>query len=92
MDGSGGDPDTSDMDSGTQPRLLTPSEVAQELRVSVRTLYRLIRGDALPAIRVGKQLRISQNALESWLERPRYAGVPPPASVCGPPAADDGNG
>ena len=51
-----------------EPRLLTVREVADEMRVSTMTVYRLIRGDAFPAIRVGKHFRIRTNDLEEYLE------------------------
>jgi excisionase family DNA binding protein len=51
-----------------QPVLLTVREVADAMRVSTMTVYRLIRGGALPAIRVGKHFRIRARDLEHYLE------------------------
>ena len=48
--------------------LLTVREVADTMRVSTMTVYRLIRSDALPAIRVGKHFRIRTRDLEDYLE------------------------
>ena len=48
--------------------LLTVREVADAMRVSTMTVYRLIRSDALPAIRVGKHFRIRTRDLEEYLE------------------------
>jgi excisionase family DNA binding protein len=46
---------------------LTVPEVASILRVSSDTLYRAIRLDQVPgAFRVGKSIRIRQNAVLSW--------------------------
>lgn len=42
----------------TDRRCLTPEEYATERKVSVRTVYRLIKLGALPAERVGSQWRI----------------------------------
>lgn len=39
-------------------RCLTPDEYADERKVSVRTVYRLIKAGKLPAERVGSQWRI----------------------------------
>ncbi len=49
-------------------RLLTVSEVAGALRVSNMTVYRLVRTGQLPAIRVGKNYRIRQADLDSYLQ------------------------
>ena len=51
-----------------EPRLLTVREVADTMRVSTMTVYRLIRCDAFPAIRVGKHFRIRTRDLEDYLE------------------------
>ena len=51
-----------------QPALLTVREVADSMRVSNMTVYRLIRSSALPAIRVGKHFRIRSRDLEHYLE------------------------
>ncbi len=50
-----------------QPMLLTVREVADSMRVSTMTVYRLIRAGALPAIRVGKHFRIRVEDLETFL-------------------------
>jgi excisionase family DNA binding protein len=49
-------------------RLLTVREVADAMRVSTMTVYRLIRSGALPAIRVGKHFRFRRSDLEGYLE------------------------
>ena len=51
-----------------QPKLLTVREVADSMRVSTMTVYRLIRSGALPAIRVGKHFRIRARDLHAFLE------------------------
>ena len=53
---------------GLGERLLTVAEVADELRVSNMTVYRLIKRGDLAAIRVGKNYRIRQVDLEAYLE------------------------
>lgn len=47
--------------------LLTVAEVADVLRVSNMTVYRLIKGGQLSAIRVGKNYRIRQGDLDAYL-------------------------
>lgn len=46
---------------------LTPKEVAAELKVSVRSIHRLIERGELPAFRVGGLIRISQRAFNAWV-------------------------
>jgi excisionase family DNA binding protein len=59
--------------------LLTVREVADAMRVSTMTVYRLIRSGALPAIRVGKHFRIRERDLDVFLD----------AQTVGPPASRD---
>jgi excisionase family DNA binding protein len=47
--------------------LLTVREVADSMRVSTMTVYRLIRSGVLPAIRVGKHFRIRAHDLNAFL-------------------------
>ncbi|MFN2595513.1 MAG: helix-turn-helix domain-containing protein [Actinomycetota bacterium] len=51
----------------TEP-LLTVGEVAGVMRVSNMTVYRLIKGGQLGAIRVGKNYRIRRSDLERYLD------------------------
>jgi excisionase family DNA binding protein len=55
-------------------RLLTVREVADTMRVSNMTVYRLIRAGELPAIRVGKHFRIRENELGEYLEAQTVRG------------------
>jgi excisionase family DNA binding protein len=47
--------------------LLTRAEVARYLRVSDRTVSRLIRAGELPALRIGRAVRIRQSDLLEML-------------------------
>lgn len=49
--------------------LLTVAEVADLLRVSAMTVYRLIRSGELPAVRVGRNYRVRRRDLDSYLEQ-----------------------
>lgn len=49
-------------------RLLTAAEVADQLRVSTMTIYRLIRSGELPAVRVGRNYRVRAEELEAYLQ------------------------
>jgi excisionase family DNA binding protein len=48
--------------------LLTVAEVADVLRVSNMTVYRLIKAGELPALRVGKNYRIRETDLTRFLD------------------------
>ena len=52
---------------GTSDDLLTRAEVARYLRVSDRTVSRLIRAGKLPAARIGRAVRIRQSDLLDML-------------------------
>ena len=47
--------------------LLTVTEVAEAMRVSNMTVYRLIKTGQLPAVRVGKNYRIRESELHRFL-------------------------
>jgi excisionase family DNA binding protein len=53
--------------SHARARYLTPQEVADLLRVSSMTVYRLIKSGEMPAIRVGKAFRIPEDELDAYL-------------------------
>jgi excisionase family DNA binding protein len=55
------------MNATVQHQMLTPAEVAVELRVSAPTIYRRIAAGELKAVRVGGQLRIDRDDLERYL-------------------------
>ncbi len=52
----------------SRPRLLTPNEVAELLRVSSMTVYRLIKAGDLPAARIGKSFRIREADVDAYLQ------------------------
>lgn len=49
-------------------RLWTVGEVAEHMRVSNMTVYRLIKSGELAAIRVGKNYRIRGSDLDAYLD------------------------
>ncbi len=47
--------------------VLTVAEVAEALRVSTMTVYRLVNTGELPAMRVGKNIRIRATDLDAFV-------------------------
>lgn len=60
----------------TREPLLTVDEAATLLNVSRRQVYNLIGGGTLPAVRVGRRLRILPAELRASLERRRVGAAP----------------
>jgi excisionase family DNA binding protein len=54
--------------SPARSRFLTPAEVAEQLRVSSMTVYRLIKSGELRAARIGKSYRISEDDVDAYLQ------------------------
>ena len=48
--------------------LLSVEELARMLQVTTGTVYRLVREDGLPGVRVGGQWRFRRDEFESWLD------------------------
>jgi excisionase family DNA binding protein len=51
-------------------RFLTVAEVAEMMRVSNMTVYRLVHAGELPAIRFGRSFRIPESAVEDAIALP----------------------
>lgn len=49
--------------------LITLREVAAYLRVTEKTIYRLLRRDNIPASKVGQQWRFNKASIDEWLSR-----------------------
>mgnify|MGYP002652552705 CR=1 FL=1 len=49
-------------------QFLTVAEVASLMRVSKMTVYRLVHGGELPAVRVGRSFRVHAKAVHDYLE------------------------
>ncbi|KAD4060163.1 helix-turn-helix domain-containing protein [Arthrobacter yangruifuii] len=48
-------------------RFLTVSEVAEVMRVSKMTVYRLVHSGELPAVRFGRSYRVPESAVQQVL-------------------------
>ena len=53
--------------SFSKARFLTVQEVADLMRVSSMTVYRLIKAGDLPAVRVGRSFRVSDSDVDAYL-------------------------
>lgn len=51
-------------------RFLTVAEVAEFMRVSKMTVYRLVHAGDLPAVRFGRSYRVPESAVAEALQRP----------------------
>jgi excisionase family DNA binding protein len=47
---------------------ITVEELAKNLKVSARTIQRIINRKQIPAIRIGRQWRFRKEWVEEWLE------------------------
>jgi excisionase family DNA binding protein len=52
-----------------QVKFLTVAEVAQIMRVSKMTVYRLVHAGSLPAVKVGRSFRVPERAVHDYLRR-----------------------
>ncbi len=50
-------------------RLLVAEEVAEMLRVSKDRVYELVRTGQIPHLRMGRQVRFSEQVLRDWISR-----------------------
>ena len=48
---------------------MTLEEVADYLRVTKKTIYRLLRQGKIPATKVGRQWRFKKASIDEWLRR-----------------------
>jgi len=50
-------------------RLMTIKEVADYLRLSKVTVYKMTRQGKIPASKIGKQWRYSKSEIDSWVKQ-----------------------
>ncbi|WP_115685382.1 MULTISPECIES: helix-turn-helix domain-containing protein [Corynebacterium] len=53
-------------------KFLTVAEVAEIMRVSKMTVYRLVHSGELPAVRVGRSFRVNETAVNDYLDSSVY--------------------
>jgi excisionase family DNA binding protein len=54
---------------GNMVQLMTVGEVAGYLRVTEKTIYRLLRQGRIPSTKVGRQWRFDRGLVDEWLQR-----------------------
>jgi excisionase family DNA binding protein len=70
-----GAPDVSGVFMLRDDQLMTVREVAEHMRVSTMTVYRLIKAGELSAVRVGKNFRIRESDLQTYLDGCTTSGI-----------------
>ncbi|MEC5198879.1 excisionase family DNA binding protein [Arthrobacter sp. PL16] len=55
-------------------QFLTVAEVADLMRVSKMTVYRLVHAGDLPAVQFGRSYRVPESAVEEFLQRAQVDG------------------
>lgn len=50
-------------------RLLRVPEISERLRITDQRTWELIRRLMLPAVRIGRQVRVDEDALEEWIRQ-----------------------
>ncbi len=58
-----------------QREFLKVPEVAKELRIARSRAYELVASGTIPAVKIGRSVRVSRRDLERWLEEQRYLNV-----------------
>lgn len=53
----------------SQTQFLTIAEVAAKMRVSKMTVYRMVHSGELPALRVGRSFRVTEEDVNEYLRR-----------------------
>ena len=51
------------------PEIMTVEEVARYLRVTEKTIYRLLKRKGIPASKVGHQWRFRKSLIDEWLQK-----------------------
>jgi excisionase family DNA binding protein len=76
------------VDDDREESFLTVAEVAEWLKLNQQTVRNWIDQGSLPAVRVGRRVRIKRSDLERVLDQGYQPGNPPPVDESGPSAED----
>ena len=69
-------PDREGVSSSELPLVLTVEEARRVLRIGRRQLYQAIARQDVPAVKVGRSIRIPRSSLEAWLGAPNQSRDP----------------
>ena len=69
--------DQADADAEALEPLLTYAGAAKVLGVTDRTVWGLVNSRELPAVRIGRSVRIDPADLRAFIERQKHVGVQP---------------
>ena len=58
------------------PEYLKVPEVAELLRIARSRAYELVADGTIPAVRIGRSVRVSRKELHRWLSNQRYLDSP----------------
>jgi excisionase family DNA binding protein len=53
----------------SEVKFLTIAEVAEMMRVSKMTVYRIVHSGDLPAVRVGRSFRVTEKDVNDYIQR-----------------------
>lgn len=59
-------------ESAEAPKFLTVAEVADIMRVSKMTVYRMVHSGELPAARFGRSFRVDSEVVQNYLKQSFY--------------------
>ena len=59
----------------TRHEFMKVTEMAQELRIARSRAYELVADGTIPAVKIGRSVRIRRKELERWLEGQRYLNI-----------------
>jgi excisionase family DNA binding protein len=62
------------MTGQNSPQIMTIEETAKYLRIHRSTIYRLIKKNKIPSIKVGGRWRFRKDKIDSWLSRNESSG------------------
>ncbi len=50
-----------------EPEFMTLEEVAEYLRISINTLYKMVQQKRIPALKVGRLWRFRKDEIDAWM-------------------------
>ena len=59
-----------------EPKLISLNELQEILGIGRTKAYDLVASGELPAVRIGRSIRVDVRDVANWLEQQRYQNVP----------------